>query len=116
MAKLGNSNIHDEVLSGYELSPMVEQWANPRLQNVGLLTAQPFDPADSPRELHHTQLLGKQQISVIFISTFPFIKCKNILEARVKSYNVHTKKAIQTAYKCKQWALQLYSTVYATHF
>jgi hypothetical protein len=24
--------------------------------------AQPFDPADSPRELHHTQSLGKQQI------------------------------------------------------
>jgi hypothetical protein len=23
------------------------------LQNVGLLTAQPFDLADSPRELHH---------------------------------------------------------------
>jgi hypothetical protein len=23
------------------------------LRNVGLLTAQPFDPADSPRELHH---------------------------------------------------------------
>jgi hypothetical protein len=24
------------------------------LRNVGLLTAQPFDPADSPRELHHS--------------------------------------------------------------
>jgi hypothetical protein len=23
------------------------------LRNVGLLTAQPFDPADSPRKLHH---------------------------------------------------------------
>jgi hypothetical protein len=30
----------------------------------GLLTAQPFDPADSPRELHHTQSPGKQQISL----------------------------------------------------
>jgi hypothetical protein len=29
-----------------------------------LLTAQPFDPADSPRELHHTQSPGKQQISL----------------------------------------------------
>jgi hypothetical protein len=28
-----------------------------------LLTAQPFDPAESLRELHHTQSLGKQQIS-----------------------------------------------------
>jgi hypothetical protein len=27
-----------------------------------LLTAQPFDLADSPRELHHTQSPGKQQI------------------------------------------------------
>jgi hypothetical protein len=30
---------------------------------VGFLTAQPYDPADSPRELHHTQSPGKQQIS-----------------------------------------------------
>jgi hypothetical protein len=29
----------------------------------GFLTAQPFDLADSPRELHHTQSPGKQQIS-----------------------------------------------------
>jgi hypothetical protein len=29
----------------------------------GELTTQPFDPADSPRELHHTQSPGKQQIS-----------------------------------------------------
>jgi hypothetical protein len=34
------------------------------LRNVGFLTAQPFDPADSPRELHHTQSPGKQQISL----------------------------------------------------
>jgi hypothetical protein len=26
------------------------------LRNVGLLTVQPFDPADSPRELHHTEM------------------------------------------------------------
>jgi len=38
---------YDEVLLGYQL---------------GFLTAQPFDLADSPRELHHTQLPGKQQI------------------------------------------------------
>jgi hypothetical protein len=41
------------------------------LRNVGLLTAQPFDPADSPREHHHTQSPGKQQIafqkSLIFL-------------------------------------------------
>jgi hypothetical protein len=29
-----------------------------------LLTAPPFGPADSPRELHHTQSPGKQQISL----------------------------------------------------
>jgi hypothetical protein len=28
------------------------------------ITAQPFDPADSPRELLHTQSPGKQQISL----------------------------------------------------
>jgi len=33
------------------------------LRNVGFLTAQPFDPADIPRKLHHTQSPGKQQIS-----------------------------------------------------
>jgi hypothetical protein len=32
------------------------------LKAVGFLTAQPFDPADSLREPHHTQLPGKQQI------------------------------------------------------
>jgi len=36
--------MYDEVLSGYQ-------------------PAQPFDPAASSRELHHTQSLGKQQIS-----------------------------------------------------
>jgi len=29
-----------------------------------LLTAQPFDPADSPREHHHSQSPVKQQISM----------------------------------------------------
>jgi hypothetical protein len=29
-----------------------------------LLSTQTFDPADSPRELHHTQLPEKQQISI----------------------------------------------------
>jgi hypothetical protein len=33
------------------------------LRNVGFFTAQPFDPADSPRELHHIKSPGKQQIS-----------------------------------------------------
>jgi hypothetical protein len=32
------------------------------LRNVGFFTAQPFDPADSLRGLHHTQSPGKQQI------------------------------------------------------
>jgi hypothetical protein len=26
------------------------------LRNVGFFTAQPFDPADSPRKLHHTYI------------------------------------------------------------
>jgi hypothetical protein len=34
----------------------------------GLLTAQPFDPADSPREFHHTQSPGKQQISLLYFT------------------------------------------------
>jgi hypothetical protein len=39
----------------------------PRPQGTSLIffTAQPFDPADSPKELHHTQSPGKQQISYI---------------------------------------------------
>jgi hypothetical protein len=35
------------------------------LQNIGFLTAQPFDLADSPRKLHHTQSPGKHQISLV---------------------------------------------------
>jgi hypothetical protein len=35
----------------------------------GLLTAQPFDLADSPRELHHTQSPGKQQIPLVKVMT-----------------------------------------------
>jgi len=33
------------------------------LRNIGFFTAQPFNPADSPRELQHTLPTGKQQIS-----------------------------------------------------
>jgi hypothetical protein len=40
------------------------------LRNVGLLTAQPFYLADSPRELHHTQSPGKQQISLHLVVSF----------------------------------------------
>jgi hypothetical protein len=52
---------YDEVLSGYQPGQVVERQANQRFEghlcprDVGLLTAQPFDPADSPRELRHTQ-------------------------------------------------------------
>jgi len=31
------------------------------LQNAGFFINQPLDPTDSSRELHYTQLLGKQQ-------------------------------------------------------
>jgi len=48
---------HDEVFSGYQDEDRDGLW------NVGFLTAQPSDLADSPRKLHHTQLPGKQQIS-----------------------------------------------------
>jgi hypothetical protein len=34
--------------------------------SVRALPAQPFAPADSPRELHHTQSPGKQQISLVY--------------------------------------------------
>jgi hypothetical protein len=34
------------------------------LRNVGLLTAQPFYLADSPKELNHTRSPGKQQIPI----------------------------------------------------
>jgi hypothetical protein len=66
-AKVSYNN--DEVLLGYQPGQIVERWKNQRfvdrdgLRNVGFFTAQPFDPADSPRELHHTQSLEKQQIS-----------------------------------------------------
>jgi hypothetical protein len=55
----------DEVLSGYQPGQRFEDEDEDRdgLRNVGFLTAQPFDPADSPREFHHTQSPGKQQIS-----------------------------------------------------
>jgi hypothetical protein len=48
---------YDEILSGYQPGQMIERWANQRFEDhlcprhQG--TAQPFDPADSPRELHH---------------------------------------------------------------
>jgi hypothetical protein len=42
--------------------------------NVGFLTAQPFDPANSPRELHHTQSPGKQQISERLLVAQPGIR------------------------------------------
>jgi len=34
------------------------------VSSLATLTAQPFDSADSPRELDHTQSPGKQQISL----------------------------------------------------
>jgi len=34
------------------------------LQNTGFLTIQPLDLADSLRELHYTQSLGKHQICI----------------------------------------------------
>jgi len=43
-----------------------------------LLTAQPFDPAESPRELHHTQSPGKQQIPLRgLFATIQFRPLKN---------------------------------------
>jgi hypothetical protein len=44
---------YDEVLSGYQPGEMVEDKDRDGLRNVGLLTAQPSDLADSLRELHH---------------------------------------------------------------
>jgi hypothetical protein len=86
---------YDEVLSGYQPGQMVEWWANqhfcPRpqgtvwlypededrdgLRNIGFLTAQPFDPADSPRELHHFLCYLK----VFLIWRFSVLACWNLL-------------------------------------
>jgi hypothetical protein len=50
---------YDEVLLGYQPGQMVEQWKNQHFEDhlcpcpqVGIFTVQPFDPADSLRELH----------------------------------------------------------------
>jgi hypothetical protein len=70
---LDNSTMNkfDEVLSGQQPGQMVKRWKNqrfedhlcPRPQGTSLtITAQPFDPADSQKELHHTQSPEKQQI------------------------------------------------------
>jgi hypothetical protein len=58
------------------------------LRNVGFLTAQPFDPADSPRELHHIQSPGKQQIS--YTSVIRGDSCKRVLTlAKMKFSKEH---------------------------
>jgi len=64
------SSMFNEVLSDYQLDQVVEQWKDRfedkdrgGLQNdVPSPTVQPLDLADSPRELHYTQLPGKQQV------------------------------------------------------
>jgi hypothetical protein len=41
------------------------------LRNVGLFTAQPFDPADSPRELHHVSKsfgTGRLELQMVQLS------------------------------------------------
>jgi hypothetical protein len=53
---------YDEVFSGYQPGQMVERWKTEDedrdgLRNVGFFTVQPFDPADSPRELHHFETM-----------------------------------------------------------
>jgi len=51
------------IANNFENHPEDEDRDGPR--NVGFLTAQPLDPADSPRKLRHTQSSEKQQISLI---------------------------------------------------
>jgi hypothetical protein len=46
------------------IRPVPEDEDTDGLWNVGFFTVQPFDPAESPRELRHTQSSGKQQISL----------------------------------------------------
>jgi hypothetical protein len=54
---------YDEVFSGYQPGQMVERRKNQRLEDhlcprpQGFFTVQPYDPADSPRKLHHTQII-----------------------------------------------------------
>jgi hypothetical protein len=57
---------YDEVFLGYQPGQMVKQWENQHFEdkhpdnkdrdglwNIGFFTAQPFDPADRLRKLHH---------------------------------------------------------------
>jgi hypothetical protein len=46
---------YDEVFLSYQLGQMVEDKDRDGLQNTGFFTTQPYDPADSPRKLHHIQ-------------------------------------------------------------
>jgi hypothetical protein len=62
---------YDEVLLGYQPGQLVDYdqtitlrtMTENGLRNAGFFTAQSFGPADSLRELRHTQSPGKQQIS-----------------------------------------------------
>jgi hypothetical protein len=94
---------YNEVLLGYQPGQVVEWWKNQcfkdhwyrypyqhpededryGLQNVVFFTVQSLDLADSPRELHYTQLMGKQQM-LQKLHTFKVlaqgicILCKNV--------------------------------------
>jgi hypothetical protein len=53
---------YDGVFSGYQPGQMAggEDEDRNGLQNIGFLTTQPFDPADSPRKLHDTEVTNPQ--------------------------------------------------------
>jgi len=63
------------------------------------ITAQPFDLADSPRELYHTQLPGKQQISLLcfcvwdlYRALLPFHVRFGVVIQKMKEMEVKEKK------------------------
>jgi hypothetical protein len=77
-----NTSCHNEVLSGYQPGQMVERRENKRFEDH--LCPQPFDPVDSPTELHHTQSPGKQQISLLHVMVFWIkIPCNDVAEYNV---------------------------------
>jgi hypothetical protein len=80
---------YDEVPSGYQPGQRVERWKIQRfedhlcprpqypeypededtdgLPNVGFFTAQPFDPADSPRELHQNFISLEPRLIFVYM-------------------------------------------------
>jgi hypothetical protein len=72
------------------------------LRNVDLLTAQPFDPADSPRELHHNLSLGYDVPVSLHDESFPFVLCRKLTK---RSVHMHYNELIRTEIKFASYLL-----------